>query len=229
MNPHDVAGPYQVKAAEYLIAVLYLILFVPFWRFVNGGRPAAGPAPAASRRPAGGWFAVPEALRFHPGHAWVSAEDGGAVTVGLDDFARKLLGPLSAVRLPAPGAALAQGETGWTLVADGGAVDMVSPVGGTVLAANSAVARDPEVLRRDPYGEGWLLKLKPARLESDAKQLLWGGLARKWMEGVADSLRARSSPELGTLLQDGGQPVDGIARELAPEGWIELARSFLRS
>jgi glycine cleavage system H protein len=224
MNPHDVAGPYQVKAAEYLIAVLYLLLFVPFWRFVNGGRPAAAPAPARA-----GWFEVPEALRFHPGHAWVSAEDEGAVTVGLDDFARKLLGPLEAVRLPAPGAVLAQGETGWTLAADGGAVDMLAPVGGTVLAANSAVARDPEVLRRDPYGEGWLMKLKPARLDADAKQLLWGGLARKWMEGVADSLRARSSPELGSLLQDGGQPMDGIARELAGEGWVELARSFLRS
>jgi glycine cleavage system H lipoate-binding protein len=228
MLSHDLAGPYQARAAEYLIAVVYLLLFVPFWRFVNGGRagaPAVDPARPATHN---GWFGMPPGLRFHPGHAW--ARCGAAlVTVGLDDFARKLVGPLTAVQLPATGSTVAQGEKAWTLVASSRSVDMLSPVDGTVVAVNRKLAEAPAALEQDPYSDGWLLMVRPSRLEANLKQLLSGGVARKWMEGVADALRERTGPGLGLLAQDGGTPVNGIARELDPERWDEVARTFLLS
>jgi glycine cleavage system H protein len=147
----------------------------------------------------------------------------------MDDFARRLVGPLARVRLPDPGAALVQGQRAWTLLADSSEVDMLSPVDGVVVDVNRELLRSGEAVARDPYRDGWLLKLRPTRLEADAKQLLTGETARGWMEGVTRSLRARMGPELGLLLQDGGQPVDGIARELDGERWAALARSFLLS
>jgi glycine cleavage system H protein len=229
MTPLDGTGTDSAKALEYLIAVAYLLLFVPFWRLVNGGRAREAAVPAG-RAAHGGWFSVPAGLRFHPGHAWVDAPQAdGVVTVGWDDFARKLMGPLTAVRLPAPGSVLAQGETGWRLLAGSSAVDMLSPLAGTVVAVNGQVAESPAVASDDPYGDGWLLKVRPSRWEADRKQLLSDGPARTWMEGVADDLRARAGAEPGPRLQDGGAPVAGIARELDPEGWAGLARSFLLS
>jgi len=232
MEPHGFVGVYEAKALEYLIAVLYLLLFVPFWRFVNGGRSAERVAQVRVRprpAPARGWFSVPDGVGFHPGHSWARAEGDGVVTVGLDDFARKLVGPIRGVRLPTTGTELAQGETAWSLLADSRAVDMLSPVDGTVVALNPEWGEGGGAADGDTYGEGWLLKVRPSRLAANAKQLLSGDVARRWMEAVGDSLRARMSPELGILLQDGGQPVNGIAQELEPERWDEVARAFLLS
>jgi glycine cleavage system H protein len=226
MEPHGILTLYSVKALEYLVAVAYLLAFVPFWRYLS-----APPAPAAAPSPhlaGAGWFRLASDVALHPGHGWArgTGEDG-TVTVGLDDFAGRLVGPLTAVCLPRPGSALAQGERGWTLVAGPVAVDMLAPVGGTVVAVNPQVEEAPGVAERDPYGAGWLLKVRPSRWPADAKQLLTGARARRWMEEAGDALRARAAPDLGVVVQDGGVPVRGIARELDPDGWPQLARELL--
>lgn len=104
---------------------------------------------------------------------------------------------------------------------------MLSPVDGTVVAVNERLLDSPEVLDRDPYGEGWLLKVRAPRAAANAKQLLSGALARRWMEEACDGLRTLMSPELGRAYQDGGVPVDGMARSLDPARWDEVARRFL--
>jgi glycine cleavage system H lipoate-binding protein len=228
MEPHGILTLYSTKALEYLVAVVYLLLFVPFWRFVNGG-PGAHEA-AASPRPepaARGLFALPDALAFHPGHTWVRMEDGQA-TVGLDDFAHKLVGPRARAELPAVGDRLVQGEPAWRLSMDGRSVDVLAPLSGEVVEVNRTRADAPNLAADDPYGAGWLLRLRPSRPVSDLKQLMAGDLARRWLEGVERALW-RIRPELGLLLQDGGQPVFGIARELDPEGWERVAGELLLS
>lgn len=227
MEPTQVYTVYQVKALEYLIAVGYLLLFVPFWRYVQGpAQRAPREVPVARRAKAGAWFEVPDGLQFHPGHTWVRAADGLA-TVGLDDFGQKLVGRLTALELPQVGASVLQGEPALRLRADGmEPVDVLSPLDGEVMEVNPGVLEEPARANGDPYGEGWLFRLRPWRLGSNARQLLAGPLARKWMEGVGDALYGRLSPELGALAQDGGVPVHGIARELAPEAPDRVAREF---
>ncbi len=227
MDAHTLVTVQQSRILEYLVAVTYLILFVPFWRYVNGG--AAVREAARRTVPVGtaGWFELPAAHRLHPGHTWVSADDG-TVAVGIDDFAQKLLGPLTGVDLPPEGTRLVQGEPAWRLAADGmEPVPMVAPVDGTVVTVNEDLIQDPTLANHDPYGRGWLLKLRPARREANARHLLSGRWAERWMDAVTDSLRDRMAPELGAVLQDGGVPVRGIARELNPTRPEDLARELL--
>jgi len=222
MVPHSILTLYYAKPLEYFIAAMFLLLFVPFWRYVQGGRPAFVHRSAATPRPAG-WFAVPEHLFFHPGHTWARVEPDGLVALGIDDFAEKLIGPLGGARLPAPGVPLAQGEPAWSLVADGRMIEMLSPVDGVVVEVNAgAVAEGRPVT--DPYGAGWLVRVRPTRLGANLKGLLTGEFARRWMATAADQLRRRVSPELGLVYEDGGALVDGLARSLDPEGWDRLAR-----
>lgn len=226
MMPHDVFAMYSAKAIEYLIAVAFLLLFIPFWRYVNGG--AAARQPAVVRRPAMPrlveWFAVPEDRYYHPGHAWARVEPEGVVTVGIDDFARKLVGAPDRVQLPAPGTRVGQGEPAWTLVVDGDRIPMLSPVDGLVVDVN------PDAFRRevppDPYGRDWLVKVRPDRLRPNLRTLLADGTARRWIEEAADALRARLSPSAGLVYQDGGAPVDGMARAIEAAKWPEVAREF---
>ncbi len=228
MNPHDYMTLHAAKTVEYLIAVAYMLLFIPFWRFVNrSAKPEAERAHASARAlRARDWFRAPDGLFYHPGHAWLRLEDHDTVAVGFDDFAGKLVGAPSAIVLPTVGARLAQGEPAWTLVADGRSVDMLSPVDGTVVAINEAVRHSPALARRLPYSDGWLLKVHSANLSSNLKQLLTGRLVRRWLEDVVDSLDGHLTPALGQLQADGGAPVDGLARGLQPDAWDELARRF---
>jgi glycine cleavage system H lipoate-binding protein len=144
----------------------------------------------------------------------------------MDDFAQKLVGEVSGVKLPEVGARLGQGEKAWSLVADSKSVDMLSPVDGIVVAVNEQMAATPGRLNQDPYGDGWLLRVKSPRLTANLKQLLSGSLAKRWMEEVCETLRMMMDPELGRVYQDGGLPIDGMARGLNPSGWDAVARTF---
>lgn len=230
MEPTHVGSIYTAKAIEYLIAVGYLMLFVPFWRYVQGSAPARALAHKKVRaRQPSGTFEVPDAVMLHPGHGWVGTAAQGVARVGLDDFARRLVGQVSKLDLPAVGTHLFQGATGWTLESGGERLEMASPVDGVVVEVNPRVVEDPGLVSRDPYGEGWLMRVEVPEMERSTRQLLSGSPARHWIDGVFEQLRERLSPELGLVLQDGGHPVDGIAREACPEDWAGLARQFLAS
>jgi glycine cleavage system H lipoate-binding protein len=244
--PHEFLSIYPAKLMEYGLAVAYLLMFIPFWRYVTSARRETAPAlraaaparPAASAadalRPAGatalarpvsaGWFHVPPGVHLHPGHTWARVEPDGLVSVGVDDFAHKLVGP-AAVELPVVGARVAQGEPAIELRDEDRAVAMLSPVDGTVVAVNPAIRRDPAALE-DAYGAGWLFKVKAPRLAANLRQLHAEVPARRLLEDAEERLARRLDPELGRVLQDGGTPVHGIARALAGESWAPLARHF---
>jgi glycine cleavage system H lipoate-binding protein len=223
---YDLLSVYPAKLLEYGLAMTYLVLFVPFWRYVQGGQrqPAAAPARAGARaraRPAAGWFQLPENVHLHPGHTWARLEPDGLVTVGVDDFAHRLVGP-AVVALPAVGARVAQGEPAVEIGDRLKMVPLASPVDGTVVAVNQAGLEEPG----DPYGAGWLFKVRAPRLAANLRQLLTGGRARGLLEEACDRLSQRMDRELGQVMQDGGVPIHGIARVVAGDEWDSLARGF---
>lgn len=228
MIPHDYMTLHTAKMVEYLVAVGYLLLFIPFWRFVSGPAEPAVEREHAAARPlrARDWFRAPDGLFYHPGHAWLRVEGPDTVAVGFDDFAGKLVGVPSAIALPEIGANLVQGEPAWALVADGKSIDMLSPVDGTVVEVNEAARRSPLVAHRQPYSEGWLLKVRSATLASNLKQLLTGRLARRWIDDLAGGLQGDLAPALGDMYADGGGIIDGLARALEPDSWDEMVRRF---
>jgi glycine cleavage system H protein len=236
MTTHEFLGLYDAKVMEYLLALGYLLLFVPMWRYVHGAQAAeqaagatAGvgvqPAIAAAAHPSLGWFHAPAGVELHPGHTWARLGADGLVTVGLDDFAQKLVDP-TRLMLPHAGDQVLQGQPALAVGDEVVTVPMVSPVGGTVVAVNDAAAQRPEQLR-DPYGAGWLFKVKAPHLDRDRKALRAGARAHAWLEEAAAALASRLEPELGHVLQDGGTPIHGLARALAGDDWPELARRLL--
>jgi glycine cleavage system H lipoate-binding protein len=164
---------------------------------------------------------VPAGVHLHPGHTWARLEADGLVAVGVDDFAHKLVGPAS-LELPELGEHVAQGEAALEIGDADKKVPMLSPVDGTVVAVNAAARERPDAID-DPYA-GWLFKVKPNRLAANFRQLLADGPARRFLEDAGEAVALRMSPQLATVLQDGGTPVHGIARALAGDAWDELAR-----
>jgi len=104
---------------------------------------------------------------------------------------------------------------------------MLSPVRGEVIAINPDVVKNPDILNQDPYEKGWLLKVKVPKIKSDFSNLLSGNLVSAWMEENTQRLHELIGENLGSVYQDGGVIASGIARNISPEKWDEIASEFL--
>ncbi|MGI9103194.1 MAG: glycine cleavage system protein H [Terriglobales bacterium] len=198
---------------------------------VAAERPAVAPREMVARPEASlvGGFKVPENVRYHPGHTWALSESPSLVRVGLDDFAGKLTGKIDHLSLPQRGQWIRQGQKLLTIVRDGARVDMVSPIEGSVADINEALAQDPELARKDPYGEGWLVTVQSPDAKTNFRNLMGGALARWWTEEAASRLQRRFPAALGALAQDGGVAMDNLTAQMPDTNWAELAREFFLS
>lgn len=103
---------------------------------------------------------IPTELRYTQTHEWVRANDDGTVTVGITDHAQNLLGDLVFVEIPEVDRAVAAAESCAVVESVKAASDVYSPLDGIIVAVNEALADRPELINEDPYGEGWIFRLK---------------------------------------------------------------------
>ena len=223
---------FATKGTEYLMVIIFLVSLIAFWRLLNGPVRSGStplPQPATPDPQPAKWFTIAGKRYYHPGHSWLYPESTDIVLVGIDDFAQKLIGKACELNLPEPGTRLKQGERGWSLGVESQRIDFLSPVEGEVIARNEQVIADPALLNRDPYGEGWLLKVRTTKLKPNLMGLLFGQMAERWMEMTEGCLRRRISGDVGLVLQDGGTLMPGIARNLHEdeEDWHYMVREFL--
>ncbi|UCE19317.1 MAG: glycine cleavage system protein H [Gemmatimonadota bacterium] len=163
---------------------------------------------------------------FHQGHTWAMATETGTVTVGLDNFAQKVLGAIDNLELPKAGRLLKQGRIAWRLHRGNRVLPQISPIDGTIVEVNGDLQKDPTLANQSPYEKGWVLKVKPARLKENIRNLLQGQLAEKWMELAKSQLAARFPQSLGPVYQDGGELIDGVGNTLTDEEWEIVKREF---
>ena len=127
---------------------------------------------------------IPADLHYSETHEWLRELEDGTLELGVTQHAQHALGDLVYVELPETGAELSAGEGCAVVESTKAASDVYSPVDGEVAAANEALATSPELVNQDPYGEGWLLRIRPAE----------AGLPNKLMdaEGYAAYIESES-------------------------------------
>jgi glycine cleavage system H protein len=114
---------------------------------------------------------IPAELKYTRTHEWLKNEADGTITVGISDHAQDALGDLVFVETPEVGRKVKAGEACAVVESVKAASDIYSPIEGEIIAANEALAAQPELLNTDPYGEGWIMKLRPAD-EAESSALL---------------------------------------------------------
>ena len=113
-------------------------------------------------------MSIPSDLKYAKSHEWVRV-DGDTATVGITDHAQHELTDVVFVELPAPGRTVTAGESCAVVESVKAASDIYSPVAGEIIEGNTALESDPGLVNTDPYGEGWLYRIKlstPADLEA---------------------------------------------------------------
>ncbi len=160
-----------------------------------------------------------------PNHTWLSPRRDGTLTVGVDEIAQRILPSATAVELPRRGMRVHRGDPIVVIRAGRRAVRIGSPVDGTVAAVNRRLRREPQLLKDEPYGRGWLY-----RIESDDetwKKLPSGLWADTWLLAETRRLASFVEDELGVAAADGGELVAPAPALLGEEGWNKVVSAFL--
>ena len=124
---------------------------------------------------------VPGDLRYAKSHEWAKQQPDGTVLVGITDHAQSALGDLVFVEVPKAGRKVGAGEACAVVESVKAASDVYAPVAGEVIEGNAKLADAPETLNTDPYGAGWMFKLKPANA-ADLDKLLDAGGYQKTLD-----------------------------------------------
>lgn len=112
----------------------------------------------------------PTNVKYTNEHEWVRIE-GDEAYVGITDYAQSQLGDIIFVDIPTEGETLEKGETFGSIEVVKTVSDLFLPIGGEILEVNPALEENPELVNKDPYGEGWIVKIKPTDA-SEADDLL---------------------------------------------------------
>jgi len=187
--------------------------------------PTLAPVPVAEPVWIAG-YEMPPDLRYHPGHVWARAISPGVAEVGMDDFARRLVGPVDNVELPRVGSWMSQGSPSFRVDSEERSAQLLSPVSGEVLEVNKDWKRDTKSVASDPYRRGWFCRIRNVGLENNMRNLLSGSLGARWMEDARKRLEVQLMALSGSVLQDGGEIAPEFARQLNKEDWTRLAEGF---
>ncbi|HUS23749.1 MAG TPA: glycine cleavage system protein GcvH [Candidatus Binatia bacterium] len=114
---------------------------------------------------------IPKDLRYAKSHEWAKSQPDGTVLVGITDHAQSALGDLVFVEVPKPGRKVSAGEACAVVESVKAASDVYAPIAGEVVESNPKLADAPEMLNSDPYGAGWMFRIKPTSA-GDAGKLL---------------------------------------------------------
>lgn len=121
---------------------------------------------------------IPEELYYNvEKHVWARIEGDGTVTIGITDVAQHMAGKILYANVKKPGKTLEQGRSAATIESGKFVGPVPAPVTGEIIAVNEALAKNAALLNSDPYGEGWIAKMRASNLEGEKGGLLTGAAA----------------------------------------------------
>jgi glycine cleavage system H protein len=194
-----------------LLALTAVVLLIA-WSMIRGKKPQKAAPPVLIQR------------YVHAGHAWLRMTEDGDVLVGIDDFAQSVIGTIEEVRLPRLLGRLKQGNTGWFVRHGRRVIPIVSPVTGRVIQKNEMAMHNPALLNSSPYGDGWVLRVRPRKLSPQLSNLFFGRVAMQWQDLARAQLARMFSATPALLLQDGGLMLHDLADRCSDAEWRAIER-----
>ncbi len=134
-----------------------------------------------------GGYDLPDELYYTKDHTWARVEKDGTVTVGMDAFGAKGAGAIEFIDLPIEGDEFQANEAFGSLESAKWVGGLLMPVSGKIIEVNSDIEDDLGLISKDPYNNGWLIKIKPTNLNADLGSLIHGDKVGPWLQKEIES------------------------------------------
>ena len=217
-----------------LLVLFTLILFLALDHFVQKSRTQ----PSLAQH----WFKthlplplqfpihVPDDVSLATNHTWLRTNHDGAVTIGLDEFLSRLVGAVERVSIPSAGDIVAPAVGDIALGVQGHSLRLATPMTGNVIESNLDILRDPSLILRDPYGKGWLVRVKSGDDDVASWRKYVVGRPVEWLKEqvalVRDFIVMNAHQGQPVMMQEGGLPMDGVLQQFDEDVWKDFNRSF---
>lgn len=177
-------------------------------------------------------FGLPGGVFISSGHVWANVTVPGMVRLGIDDFARKMIGRIDSIDFPEKGKQVFKGDPLFVIRQGERVATFKSPVSGSVHAINAELGHNIDWLEKRPYEKGWVCSIKPDLLADELEQLKIGDKAAAWYHEEITRFRKLLTSESGNgqanKLAKVGQLVEGQLEEMDDKTWSKFGESFLR-
>ncbi len=235
MDGFSYSDIFATKGIEYLIIITFLILLIPFWLVLNKQVEMKIKIQQALGFLSAGILRIPQGLFYSKNHTWMYMEKSGTAKVGLDDLLLHITGEVKFKIHKNPGDMIIKGDLLTEIDQNGKLLRIFSPVSGKITNINATINENPGMFNEDPYGKGWICKIKPSNWVAETKACYFAEEATNWsateLERFKDFLAVsvkNYAPEPALLiLQDGGELCDHSLSALPHEIWRDFENEFL--
>jgi len=227
---------FATKGVEYLAIIAFLTLLIPFWMLLNKQAKAKNIRKALGILSAN-MLRIPQGLFYSKNHTWTHLDKSGSAKVGLDDLLLHITGEVKFTNLKQPGEIIKKGELLTEIDQNGKLLQIFSPISGKIINTNEEINENPDMLINDPYGLGWIYKIKPSKWVAETNSYYMAEDATSWSiqelerfkDFLAVSMKNHSPEPSMVILQDGGELRDGSLSEMPNEIWRDFQETFLKS
>lgn len=225
---------FETKGIEYLITIAFFLLLVPFWIALNRQAKATKKLNEALGILSANILKIPQGIFYNKNHTWTFLERNGAARIGLDDLLLNIIGNVKINKLKEVGQMVSKGDVIAEVGQNGKTIKVVSPISGEVIKANASLNEAPETLNEDPYGRGWIYKVKPVNWIAETQECYLAEDAVNWSKQeiarfkdfIAESTKKHVQEPANLILQDGGEIAVNALAEMPGEVWKDFEKQF---
>jgi glycine cleavage system H protein len=235
MDQFTYTNIFETKGIEYLAIISFFAILIPFWLLLNRKKTVKETFQRAISVLTANVLKVPQGLFYAKNHTWTHLERSGSAKVGVDDLLLHITGEVMFENLRSPGETIKKGDLLTEVVQDDKTLKIYSPISGKILSTNEELNDNPEMLVADPYGIGWIYKIKPSKWVAETHSYYLAEDATKWSvrelekfrDFMAESAKKYSSEPSRLVLQDGGELRNNILADMPGDVWNDFQDSFL--
>lgn len=226
---------FDTKGIEYLVIIGFLLLLIPFWRSLNKPLTVRAKVMSTLGVLSSNILKVPQGLFYSRNHTWTFLEKSGIASVGLDDLLLHITGQVHVNNFKAPGDKVRKGERIAEIAQNGGHLTIKSPISGEIQGVNNSLREEFGAMNDDPYGGGWIYKIKPEKWTEETNSYFLANEATLWFKTellrfkdfIAMSLNKYSPESAMVILQEGGELADNPLSGMPAEVWHDFQVHFL--
>ncbi|MGD9157764.1 MAG: hypothetical protein PVG39_05120 [Desulfobacteraceae bacterium] len=226
---------FETKGIEYIITIIFFVLLVPFWMTLNRKNTLEEQAQTAFETIKAGLLRIPQGLFYCPNHLWSHLEKSGHAKAGIDDFLQHALGEIQIRHLIDPGSGVEKGQPLFEIRQNEKLLTLTAPISGTVEGINPELQKNYRIINSDPYGTGWVYKIRPENWKEEIDSCHFAEDATDWMENELSRFKGFISASVDKYMPgageaaylDKGELIDHTLTSMPSEIWNSFHRDFL--